>query len=135
MSDKRSFETTRLPGELTEIAPDGSAVRVLLGTPGATMAHFELQAGERSRAIRHRTVDEIWFVVSGRGEMWRKDGEREEVVVLEPGVCVTLPRGTHFQFRASPNESVAVVAATVPRWPGDHEAECVPGRWTTPSET
>jgi len=60
------------------------------------MAHFELPAAETSRAVAHRTVGELWFVLSGRGELWRKRGTREEVVVLEPGVCVTLPQGTHF---------------------------------------
>ena len=133
MSDKHPFATKRLPAEATEIAPDGSAVRVLLGTAAGTMAHFELQPGEISRAVVHRTVDEIWFVVSGSGELWRKDGAREEVVALERGVCVTLPRGTHFQFRAATCDPVAVVAATIPRWPGDDEAEHVPGRW--PSQT
>jgi mannose-6-phosphate isomerase-like protein (cupin superfamily) len=129
MSDERSFATMRLPADPTEFAPDGSAVRVLLGTARGAMAHFELQPGATSHAVAHRTVDEIWFVVSGRGELWRKDGARQEVVALEPGVCVTLPRGTHFQFRASPTERVAVVAATIPRWPGDSEALHVPGHW------
>lgn len=72
----------------------------------------------------------IWFVVSGRGEMWRKEGKREEIVVLEPGVCVTIPLGTHFQFRASASESVAVIAVTMPPWPGDEEALRVTGPWT-----
>ena len=129
MSDQRSFATTRLPAGITEIAPDGSAVRILLGLSGGTMAHFELSEGKTSLAVAHRTVEEIWFVVAGRGELWRKDDAREEVVTLEPGVCVTLPRGTHFQFRASPTEGVAVIAATIPRWPGGGEAERVAGRW------
>ena len=54
-----------------------------------------------SSAVVHRTVEEIWFVLAGRGEMWRKQGEREEIVDLAPGQCLTLPLGTHFQFRAS----------------------------------
>ena len=39
-------------------------------------------------AIVHATVEELWYVVSGQGEMWRKLGEREETVVLEPGVGI-----------------------------------------------
>jgi len=95
------------------------------------MAHFELPAAETSRAVAHRTVGELWFVLSGRGELWRKRGTREEVVVLEPGVCVTLPQGTHFQFRASPGEALAIIAATIPRWPGGSEAEFVDGPWAS----
>jgi len=124
-----TFATTRLPAYPTETAPDGSAVRVLLGLTGGTMAHFEWPAGATSRAVTHRTVEEVWFVLSGRGELWREQAGREEVVALEPGICVTLPRGTHFQVRSSPTYAVAVVAVTIPRWPGDSEVEFVSGPW------
>jgi len=123
------FATTRIPALPTEVAPDGSAVRILLGLSGGTMAHFELPAGGTSRAVSHRTVEEVWLVLSGRGELWRKQAAREEIVELEAGVCVSLPRGTHFQFRASTHEALTIVAATIPRWPGDEEAERVPGPW------
>ena len=130
MSDNPiEFSTTRLPPQPTERAPDGSAVRVLLGVAGGTLAHFELRPGQTSRAAAHRTVEEIWYVLAGSGELWRKQGDREEVVALAPGVCATLPRGTHFQFRASRDASVSIVAATIPRWPGNREVEHVPGPW------
>jgi mannose-6-phosphate isomerase-like protein (cupin superfamily) len=119
MSD---FATTRLPAEPTTVAPDGSDVRVLLGLAGGGMAQFELAAGQTARAVTHRTVEEIWFVVSGHGEMWRKQGEREETVPLGPGVCLTIPLGTHFQFRASAGEGVSAVGITMPPWPGEGEA-------------
>ena len=77
MSD---FATMRLPAGPTAVAPDGSDVRVLLRLPGGSMAHFELGAGQVARAVTHRTVDEIWLVVAGRGEMWRKQDGREETV-------------------------------------------------------
>jgi mannose-6-phosphate isomerase-like protein (cupin superfamily) len=93
------------------------------------MAHFELGAGRVSQAVTHRTVEEVWFVVAGYGEMWRRQAEREEVVGLEPGVCLTIPLGTCFQFRASPSEAVAVIAVTIPPWPGESEAVLVKGRW------
>src|SRR5439155_14585150 len=97
MSD---FATGRLPAAPDVVAPDGSDVRVLLGLAGGGMAHFELAAGETSVAVAHRTVEEIWFFLGGRGEMWRRQGDREEVVSVGPGVCVTLPLGTRFQFRS-----------------------------------
>jgi len=95
-----SFATTRRPHDPTVVAPDGSDVRVLLALPRGSMAEFELAAGRVSAAITHRTVEEIWCVLSGRGEMWRRQGAREEIVALEPGVCLTIPQGVHFQFRA-----------------------------------
>ena len=128
------FETLRLPAERTVVAPDGSDVRVLLGLASGGMAHFELAAGKTAGAVTHRTVEEIWFVLAGRGEMWRQQGEREEIVALEPDVCVTIPLGTQFQFRASATEALAVVAVTMPPWPGGAEAIPVNGPWqATPS--
>jgi len=123
------FETGRLPALPDIVAPDGSDVRVLLATQRGSMAHFELAGGHASAPIRHRTVDEIWFVLSGRGEMWRRGNEREDVVTLEPGVCVTIPVGTHFQFRAMSGESLKAVGVTMPPWPGPQEAVPVPGKW------
>jgi mannose-6-phosphate isomerase-like protein (cupin superfamily) len=119
-----------LPPARDVIAPDGSDVRVLLGLSAGGMAHFELGAGRTSTAIAHRTVEEIWYVLSGRGEMWRKQGEREEIVGLEPGVCVTIPLGTHFQFRALGREPLRAIAVTMPPWPGEGEARDVDGPWT-----
>jgi mannose-6-phosphate isomerase-like protein (cupin superfamily) len=124
-----AFTTLRLPAQPTVVAPDGSDVRVLLGLPGGSMAHFELGAGNVSLAVAHRTVDEVWYVLAGAGEMWRKKGEREEIVALQPGVCLTIPVGTHFQFRASAAQAVAAVAITMPPWPGESEAIAVPGHW------
>ena len=123
------FETLRLPAQRTVVAPDGADVRVLLGLSAGAMAHFELAAGTTARAVTHRSVEEIWFVIAGRGQMWRKQGEHEEIVALEPSICLTIPLGTHFQFRASIAEPVSVVAVTMPPWPGDGEAVPVAGPW------
>jgi len=126
-----SFATMRLPPTPTVVAPDGSDVRVLLSLQGGSMAHFELAAGQVARAVVHKSVEEVWFVVAGRGEMWRRQDGREETVPLEPGVCLTIPAGTHFQFRASAREGVGVgaVAVTMPPWPGEGEAMFVRGPW------
>ena len=123
------FETKRLPLTPDVVAPDRSDVRVLARTERGSMAHFELAPGRASTAIRHRTVDEIWFVLSGRGELWRKQGNREDIVALEPGVSVTIPVGTHFQFRASGDTALEAVGVTMPPWPGDAATIPVPGKW------
>lgn len=124
------FGTMALPADPSVTAPDGSDVRVLLGLAGGGMAHFELRAGQTARAVVHRSVEEIWYVVAGRGEMWRRAGEREQVIELKPGVCLTIPLGTQFQFRAAADQPVSVVAITMPPWPGPDEAVWVPGPWT-----
>lgn len=125
------FATLPLPAAPTVMAPDGSEVRVLLRRAGGSMAHFTLRPGQVARAVRHRTVEEIWYVLSGRGAMWRRqDDGREETVALAPGVCLTIPLGTAFQFRAADDSAVCAVAITMPPWPaqGD-EAVFVDGPW------
>jgi mannose-6-phosphate isomerase-like protein (cupin superfamily) len=124
------FETMRLPPRPDAVAPDGSDVRVLLRLAGGSMAHFELGPRQTSTAVTHQSVEEIWLVLSGRGEMWRRQGNREEVVSLEPGVCLTIPRNTHFQFRALGDGPLAAVGVTMPPWPGEGEASNVHGPWT-----
>jgi mannose-6-phosphate isomerase-like protein (cupin superfamily) len=124
-----AFETKRLPVNWDAIAPDGSEVRILLRLTRGSMAHFELAPGETSAAVAHRTVEEIWFFLRGRGEMWRKQNDREEVVSVDPGVCLTIPVGTHFQFRSLGPEPLAALGVTMPPWPGENEAYQVQGKW------
>jgi mannose-6-phosphate isomerase-like protein (cupin superfamily) len=117
----------RLPADVTTVAPDGSDVRVLLSTARGSMAHFALAPGLASAAVRHRTVEEIWFIVGGRGEMWRKREGLETVTALETGTCLVIPVGTSFQFRSLGPGPLAAVAVTMPPWPGPDEAELVDG--------
>ena len=93
------------------------------------MAHFELAPGKTSKAVTHRTVEEIWFVLTGRGEMWRRQGEQQEIVDVCPGVCLTIPLGTHFQFRSFGDEPLSALGVTLPPWPGEGEAIAVDGEW------
>ena len=123
------FATMRIPVARTDVAPDGSDVRVLLGLKAGGMAHFELAPGQTSTAVTHRTVEEIWLFVSGRGEMWRQQGQREEIVPVELGVCLTIPVGTHFQLRSFGYEALEAIAVTMPPWPGKDEATVVQGKW------
>ncbi|MEA2759017.1 MAG: hypothetical protein QOH65_1630 [Methylobacteriaceae bacterium] len=124
-----AFATLALADAPLVKAPDGSGVRPLLSLPAGSLAHFELAAGKTSIAVAHRSVDEIWFVVGGRGEMWRKQAEREEIVALHAGVALTIPLGTAFQFRSFGPEPLTMVAITMPPWPGDDEAYQTEGEW------
>lgn len=124
-----AFATKRLPAQRDAVAPDASDVRILLGLERGGMAHFELAPGRTSKAVAHRSVEEIWYFVGGRGEMWRRQGAREEVVALEPGVCLTIPLGTQFQFRSLGAEPLAALGVTMPPWPGEGEAYEVRGKW------
>src|SRR5690242_21126204 len=118
----KPYETKTLGAGVDAIAPDGTAVRLLLSLAGGSLAHFELPAGAVSRGVSHRTVEEIWFVVGGRGAIWRSQDGVERIDALEPGAALTIPLGTAFQFRAEPGSPLAFVAITMPPWPGKEEA-------------
>jgi mannose-6-phosphate isomerase-like protein (cupin superfamily) len=78
-------------------------------------------------------VQEIWYVVAGHGQMWRRQGDEEETVTLVAGVCLTIPLGTLFQFRCEgAGEPLRVVAVTMPPWPTDSvtEARLEVGPWS-----
>jgi mannose-6-phosphate isomerase-like protein (cupin superfamily) len=121
--------TMTLSAARNVLAPDGSEVRILLSLAGGSMAHFRLSPGQISRAVRHRTVEEIWYILSGQGEMWRSDGQHAQTLALSCGICLTIPVRVSFQFRCIGTEPLAAVAITMPPWPGDGEAEIVAGVW------
>jgi mannose-6-phosphate isomerase-like protein (cupin superfamily) len=93
------------------------------------MAHFELRPAATSAAVRHRTVSELWYFLQGRGQMWRKGNEQEQVVDVYPGVCISIPVGTDFQFRSCSWEPLAALGVTMPPWPGEGEAIPIDGPW------
>ncbi len=127
----RDFETLALPAEPAVVAPDGTLGRILLKLAGGSFAHFTLPAGATSHAVQHRTVEEIWFFLSGRGEVWRRNAAGEAIVAALPGLSITIPLRTAFQFRAVGDEPLVFVAVTMPPWPGDGEAFVVDGAWPT----
>ena len=125
------YETKVLPALRDAIAPDGSDVRLLLSLRGGGVAHFELAAGTASVAVRHRTVEEIWYFVSGEGQMWRSATADidEPVTEVRPGTCISIPVGTHFQFRSTGSPPLQAIGVTMPPWPGDGEAIRSQGPW------
>lgn len=124
------FSTRSLPGATDTIAPDGSEIRILPQLARGSMVHARLPPGRTSKPVVHRTVEELWYVVAGTGEMWRRQGEREEIVPLRPGVALSIPTGTVFQFRNLGESPLDVVLVTMPPWPGAEEAVPAAGPWS-----
>lgn len=124
-----SFQTRSLAEKPDTIAPDGSEVRLLCGVRAGSMAHFTLPPGAVAKPVAHRTIEEVWLFLSGRGRMWRKLGETEAIVEVGAGVSISLPVGTRFQFRCDGSEPLTAVGVSMPPWPGDDEAYPVDGAW------
>jgi len=125
-----SLLQTRLLAEApTEDAPDGSRVSVLLRLDTLSTVHVLLPAGQISRAVAHRSVSEVWYVTQGSGQMWRELNGHEDYLTLKPGVCLSLPVGARFQFRAAPDQALSALCITTPPWPGVDEAMPASGPW------
>jgi mannose-6-phosphate isomerase-like protein (cupin superfamily) len=124
-----TFETKQIAAAPDVIAPDGSEVRILCRVSRGSLAHFTLPPQAVSKAVAHRTVEEVWYVISGQGHIWRKSGEHEEITELRSGLSLTIPTGTHFQFRCEGPEPLTIVGVTMPPWPGEEEAFFVEGKW------
>ena len=123
------FITRHLAAQPDAIAPDGSEVRFLAATQLGSMAQFSLPAGKISTAVCHRTVEELWYFTSGSGRLWRKANNAEQTIDVHPGVSISIPVGTHFQFFCDSLEPLQAVGVTMPPWPGMDEAYVVHGIW------
>jgi mannose-6-phosphate isomerase-like protein (cupin superfamily) len=123
------MQTKRLADRHDCLAPDGSEIRLLAAGERGSFVHCALPPGGVSRAVRHRSVEEIWYFLSGTGEVWRKVGETEETVEVSAGLCLTIPCGAHFQFRNTGAGRLEFVLVTMPPWPGDPEAVRVEDHW------
>lgn len=123
------FETKKLPEALDVIAPDGSEIRLLVRSSRGSMVHCTLPPGATSRAIQHRSVEELWYFISGAGRVWRRLGEREEIVEVEPGWSLSIPTGTTFQFQNTGDQPLCFVIVTMPPWPGEGEVIPHQGYW------
>jgi len=93
------------------------------------MAHFALAPHAVSKAVAHKTVEEIWYFVRGHGRMWRRLESAEEVTEVTAGLSVSIPRGTRYQFRNDGEEPLEAIGVTMPPWPGADEAFEVEGIW------
>jgi mannose-6-phosphate isomerase-like protein (cupin superfamily) len=123
------FDHKTYPESYNYLAPDTSEIRILLDIPGAGLAHCILPPGKTSVAVKHKTVNEIWYVLSGTGDIWQGLNGDNEFAALRQGVSVTIKNGNSFQFRNTGSEDLCILITTAPNWPGAHEAVSVKGYW------
>ncbi len=128
-----TFASARPADTLDLLAPDGSEIRLLPQVAGGSMVHCTLPPGGVSLAVAHRTVEELWYVLAGEGELWRRQGGEDAVVPLLPGTAHSIPLGTQFQFRNPGAAPLELVIVTTPPWPGEEEAVRVADHWPQPA--
>lgn len=119
-----------MPKDYEHMSPAGAEIRVLIGNDMAGVVHCTLRKGVTSKPVSHKTVSEIWHVVSGAGEIWRKQGNTDSITTLTPGVTIDIPLGTDFQYRSAKDSDLVFICITTPPWPGFDEAFFVShGAW------
>ncbi len=123
------MKTTRLPEEPDAKSPAGAKICYLMDGTGGNMIHSTVPPGQINKATVHKTVSEFWYILEGRGEIWRDDGENSGVTELVPGTAIDIPVGTAFQYRNVGDEELKFICIAMPPWPGDEEAEYVNGIW------
>ncbi len=119
------FKLELLPDDPDYTAPDGSEIRELIRGRKGSLAHCTLPPGQTSKAVKHRDVEELWYVPCGTGEVWRAQGEYDRPVPVSPGTSLAVPSSAHFQFKNTGDVSLELIIATVPPWPGSEEADGV----------
>lgn len=123
------MKTKTIPKEFQHMSPAGAEVRLLINNHLGGMAHCTLKEGVISKAVRHKTVSEFWYILSGVGAIWRKSEGQECITPLSAGITIDIPLGTEFQYRAE-QEDLVFLCITNPPWSGADEASFVAhGAW------
>ncbi len=129
-SSELNLQTMSVKPAADYLAPDGSEIRLLLSMRGGGLCHCTLPPGKTSSPVAHREVEEIWYVVSGVGEVWRKNDAVEHMVRVSAGTSLTIPPRTAFQFRNTGGDPLCILIVTMPPWPGAEEAKNAVGLWS-----
>ena len=117
-------------------APDGSEIRLLTdgrhGAVKSSVVEVTLPAGQVSRPVYHRTVEETWYILEGHGQVWRcppgmvslsnHDAASIAPQDVSPGDALVIPTGWRFQFGANSDGPLRFLCHTTPPWPGEDEA-------------
>lgn len=120
------------PTFIDYLAPDGSEIRLLKEGLNGGLCECTLGPGAITQAVAHKVVEENWYVISGRGRLWRKLSGSSSIVDLAPGDSVTIPVGTEFQFKADGSGSLVMLLATIPIWEEETRAggpDASEGQW------
>lgn len=127
------FETTDLASITSFLSDDGSEIRSLPTVNGVETVHCRLPQGGIIQASRHKTVAQLWYVLSGNGDLWLQthDG-KESVVLLKSGVSVTVPLGYKFQFRNTGMQNLDILIVNTTKWSGPGELIPVKNHWELP---
>ena len=110
-------------------APDGSEIYLLVDGSKGSLCQCILPVGAKSKAISHKTVEELWFFIEGQGEVYRKGINNDEPTSVNSGTSLIIPVHTTFQFRNTGDIPLKFIIVSMPPWPGASEANTEEGIW------
>ena len=123
------MKATVLPDKPDAKSPAGADIRFIMDGDTGNMIHSTVPPYQINKATVHATVSEFWYVLEGRGEIWRDDGLESAVTALIPGTSIDIPAGTAFQYRNVSNQDLKFICIAMPPWPGASEASYLDGKW------
>lgn len=123
------MKTSILPDKPDAKSPAGADIRFIMDGQTGNMIHSTVPPHQVNRATVHATVTEFWYVLEGRGEIWRDDGVESCITALVPGTSIDIQAGTEFQYRNVSDVDLKFICIAMPPWPGDGEAVFVKGIW------
>lgn len=124
----------KIPADYEHMSPAGAEIRLLSHSAIGDVVHCTLRQGLISQGVTHKTVSEFWFVLAGEGQIWRRVQDNASVTDLVPGVCIDIPLGTEFQYRAG-TEDLVFLCITMPPWSGADEARYLDDACWQPTES
>src|SRR6266566_1572827 len=74
-----SMQTRSFPSTPDGRSPAGAKIRHLIEGESGGMIHSIVPPGQVNRATVHATVSEFWHVLSGEGQIWRRDATGEDI--------------------------------------------------------
>jgi mannose-6-phosphate isomerase-like protein (cupin superfamily) len=107
------MKTTLLREKPDAKSPAGADIRFIMDGESGNMIHSTVPPHQINRATVHATVSEFWFVLEGRGEIWRDDGVGRCITDLVPGTSIDIPAGTAFQYRNVSDQELKVTIQPV----------------------
>jgi len=123
---KPIFAFESLPEKATYNAPDKSEIRKLIEFDEGNIAHCRLPVGQTSDAVKHKTVKELWYCLSGKGKMWQQTQDGIGCVKeIKQGDALSIPLGNSFQFQNTGDIPLEFLLCTMPKWPEGVE-EAIP---------
>ena len=123
------MKTITLPDQPDAKSPAGAEIRFIMDGDTGNMIHSTVPPHQINKATIHQTVNEYWYILEGRGEIWRDNGSESSVTLLIPGTSIDIQPGTSFQYRNISDDELKFICIATPPWPGDSEATYIDGIW------